>query len=89
MVKKFSFRAECIGDLCKYLAEVGGRFKIVECVIKQDYLFPDVDATLSIATDVQALKSLARDVLDCHVIEESLEEGSGGAPYEGYSENLQ
>lgn len=88
-MKKFSFRVECIGDLCRYLAEVGGQFKIVECVIRQDQLFPDLDATLSIAADLQTLKSLARDVLDCHVIEESLEEGSGGAPYEGYSEALQ
>ena len=86
---RFSFRAECVGDVCSYLARVGAKFNIEECVLRQDKLFPDVDACLSVEANLQALKSLARDIPDCHVIEESLEEGSGGAVYEGLPQNLQ
>lgn len=42
----YSFRAECISDVCSYLGLVGGSFRIEECSTKQDPIFPDVDVRL-------------------------------------------
>lgn len=76
MMAKFSFRAECIGDVCSYLALVGGSFRIEECKIKQDPVFPDVDVTLCVEAGGVELRRIARRVEDGHVIVESMVAGS-------------
>ena len=76
MMARFSFRAECIGDVCGYLALIGGSFRIEECSIKQDPVFPDVDVRLCVEAGLAELRRLARRVEDGHVIVESLVAGS-------------
>ena len=68
----YYFRAECIGDVCSYLKLVGEQFRIEECKLKQDPVFPDVDVSLAVETGLAELLDLARKVEDGHVIVESL-----------------
>lgn len=75
-MEKFSFRAECVEDVCSYLVLVGGNFRIEECKIKQDPVFPDVDVNLCVEAGITELRRLARRVEDGHVIVESLVAGS-------------
>ena len=63
--------------MCRYLAKVGESFRIEQCIIKQDDLYPDVEVGLYVRANLQLLKTLARGIEDCHVIEESLEENGG------------
>jgi hypothetical protein len=71
----YSFRAECISDVCSYLGLVGGSFRIEECSTKQDPIFPDVDVRLCVEVGLAELRRLARRVEDGHVIVESLVAG--------------
>ncbi len=73
---EFSFRAECIEDVCSYLALVGASMRIVECKIKQDPVFPDVDVSLCVEAGVTELRRIARRVDDGHVIVESMVAGN-------------
>lgn len=68
----FSFRVECVGDVCSYLGLVGEQFQIEECKLKQDPVFPDIDVSLNVEAGLSELLDLARRVEDGHVIVESL-----------------
>ena len=54
----YSFRAECISDVCSYLGLVGGSFRIEECSTKQDPIFPDVDVRLCVEVGLAELRRL-------------------------------
>jgi hypothetical protein len=68
----YSFRAECIGDVCNYLGLVGGRVRIKECKIQQDSMFPDIEVSLDVDADILQLRGLARRIEDGHVIVDSI-----------------
>lgn len=68
----FSFRAECIGDVCDYLRHVGAQFRIQHLNLIQDECYPDVEAQLVVSASSAELKAIAREIEDAHIIEESL-----------------
>lgn len=70
---QYSFRAECLHDVLSFLAKVGEEVRIVKCDIRQDIVFPDCDVELDVAHSLSRLKKIADEILDLHVISESLE----------------
>ena len=69
---KYWFRAECLDDVFEFVAAVAERERIIDLHVKQDPVFPDCDAWVVVDLSLKKLKRIAFDIVDAHVIEESI-----------------
>lgn len=69
----YGFRAECLHDVLNFLAVVGERSRISACRLHQDAVFPDVEVELVVFMSLVELRKVAHEIIDLHVIVESLE----------------
>lgn len=69
---KYGFRAECLDDVFEFVTAVAERTRIIDLHVKQDPIFPDCDAWVVVDLSLKKLKRIAFDIVDAHVIEESI-----------------
>lgn len=73
-MKTYSFRAECLEDVKRFHGECLKAGLIAELQAKPDDQFPDVDVELYTGASLENLRNVMRQVIDGHVMLQTLRE---------------